>query len=61
MNNTYIEYEHKLSNGKSVKAYKGYTICPNCQSKFELDTTMPELFGKAICMDCFKKEDKNNA
>jgi hypothetical protein len=61
MNNTYTEYEHKLNNGKSIKAYKGFTICPDCQAKFELETTAPEMFGKAVCIECFKKKDKTDA
>jgi hypothetical protein len=60
MNNTYTEYEYKLNSGKTIKAYKGYTKCPNCDKVFELDTTIPELFGKAICIECYKKNYNHN-
>ncbi len=58
MDNTYIEHERKLDNGKILKTFKGYTICPDCKSKFELETTEPKLFGVAKCLECFKQNER---
>ena len=42
---------------KGKPAYKGMTVCPNCQKEFSLTTTNKELFGKARCIKCFMDAD----
>lgn len=52
----------KLTYNKATKqhGFEDKTVCPHCGKEFILNTMDKNLFGKAICLECFMNGKSND-